>query len=111
MCFSATCHRSAWRAESAAPPGPVTRSDPDSPHISLSGGAAVVGGRGCPPLGTTGCPALQMLWTTWGQLLFRPPLRHRLRWEPANRAAAPAGSTRSSLTTVSYTHLRAHETR
>ena len=29
-CSSATCRRSVWRAETAAPPGPVTRSDPGS---------------------------------------------------------------------------------
>jgi hypothetical protein len=86
MCFSATCHRSAWRAESAAPPGPVTRSGPDSPHISLVRRRRAGWARGCRALGTTCCPALQMLWTTWDQLLFHLSCAIAHAGDPANRA-------------------------
>lgn len=50
------------------------------------------------PLGTVGPAALQMLWTTWGQLLFPIFPTLSLKREPVSRANGYHRFNRSSLT-------------
>ena len=49
-------------------------------------------------LGTEARSALQMLWTTWGQLLHRHLLPQRVERPRANRTGAGRWINRSSLT-------------